>query len=506
MKPLGTFCEFKYGRSLPEKNRRGGEFPVYGSNGIVGWHDTPLTSGPTIIIGRKGSAGALQYSDKSCCPIDTTYYVDRDCTQVDLRWLFFMLQKLGLDTLNKHVAVPGLNRNDAYEKELPVPPIDEQERIAAVLAKVDELRRDRRQSLQLTEKLLQSVFINMFGDPGTNPRGWVQCSLNDLCEKIVDCPHSTPVYSDAPTNFYCVRSSDIQNGKLDLTSTRYVSETVFAERIARHEPKVGEVIYTREGGRLGYAAQIPKEKKICLGQRMMLFSAKANIASNAFLNGLLNSDSFRSKVLKLVGGGAAPRVNIKDLRAISVYRPPIEMQLRYEQFSTTLTKEEESLASSEMYLTRLFSSLQQRAFSGDLDVSRLVLDFSDDSFSASEPQSSAVKAIKPKAETQFLRAPKTIEAHLEKLDSIVGKGEAIPWSAAYFKYRILGAQSAPFSFNEVMLKAESVFDEPPPYEEIKDIILKLLDQSEGHAILNQSFDEGTDENPGRKEIIFTPVL
>lgn len=91
MEALGTFCEFKYGRSLAAKNRKGGKFPVYGSNGIVGLHDAPLTSGPTIIIGRKGSAGALQYSEKPCFPIDTTYYIDDTCTEADLKWLFFML-------------------------------------------------------------------------------------------------------------------------------------------------------------------------------------------------------------------------------------------------------------------------------------------------------------------------------------------------------------------------------------------------------------------------------
>ncbi|HWO42235.1 MAG TPA: restriction endonuclease subunit S, partial [Candidatus Eisenbacteria bacterium] len=83
---LGDVCEFKYGKSLPESAREGGQVPVFGSNGEVGRHNEALTSGPTIIIGRKGSFGEVNYSAVACWPIDTTYYVDETATDADLRW------------------------------------------------------------------------------------------------------------------------------------------------------------------------------------------------------------------------------------------------------------------------------------------------------------------------------------------------------------------------------------------------------------------------------------
>jgi type I restriction enzyme S subunit len=406
-------------------------------------------------------------------------------------------------------AIGGINRSFVDYISLPDMSIDDQHRIGAVLDKADALCRQRHESIKHTEKLLQSVFIDMFGDLKANPKGWEQVSLENLCERIVDCPHSTPIYSDSQTGFYCVRSSDIQNGKLDLTSARHVSEIVFTERIARHEPKAGEVIYTREGGRLGYAAQVTKGKKICLGQRMMLFSARENVASNAFLNGLLNSESFRNKVQSLVGGGAAPRVNIKDIRVIEVYKPPIDLQLRYEQFASVLSQEEELLANSEAHLTRLFSSIQQRAFRGDLDLSRLLLlDSLDDAPPRLLPEKAATNDGKSKGATIFLQPPEAIVLALKELDDTVSQGAPIPWSADYFKYRILGTQPTPFSFSEVMQKAESIFDEPP-YEEIKDIILQLLGKGGGRAYLSQRFDIHANaqakDASGRKEIVFEPT-
>lgn len=107
---LGEVCEFKYGKSLPEGKRAGGKIPVYGSNGIVGYHDQAITDGMTIVLGRKGSFGEINLSPVSCWSIDTTYYIDRKATDADLRWLAYQLVNLKLTELNKSAAVPGLNR------------------------------------------------------------------------------------------------------------------------------------------------------------------------------------------------------------------------------------------------------------------------------------------------------------------------------------------------------------------------------------------------------------
>ena len=163
LRSLGDICEFKYGKSLPASSRDGGEFDVYGSNGIVGTHSETITSGPTIVIGRKGSIGELNYSQKSCWPIDTTYYVDTSCTSADLRWLNHALSSLRLTEMNKSAAIPGLNRNDAYEKKLKVPSLSEQRRIAAILDKAEALRSKRREAIAKLDQLLQSVFWRCLG-------------------------------------------------------------------------------------------------------------------------------------------------------------------------------------------------------------------------------------------------------------------------------------------------------------------------------------------------------
>ncbi|MDN5855185.1 MAG: restriction endonuclease subunit S, partial [Actinomycetia bacterium] len=159
---LGEVCEFKYGKSLAAGHRDGGAYPVYGSNGVIGSHSKAVSNGPTVIIGRKGSFGEVAYSRLPCWPIDTTYYIDSTATKVDLKWLSYRLSSLGLTRLNRAAAIPGLNREDAYRQRLLIPPIEEQRRIAAILAHTDALRAKRRQVLARLDTLAQSTFHNMF--------------------------------------------------------------------------------------------------------------------------------------------------------------------------------------------------------------------------------------------------------------------------------------------------------------------------------------------------------
>ena len=96
--------------------------------------------------------------------------------------------------------------------KFPLPPLAEQRRIADVLDRAEALRAKRRAALAQLDSLTQSLFLDLFGDPATNPKGWPVTKLGALCEEVIDCPHATPMYADCLTEYPCVRSSDIQTG------------------------------------------------------------------------------------------------------------------------------------------------------------------------------------------------------------------------------------------------------------------------------------------------------
>jgi type I restriction enzyme S subunit len=132
---VGALLDFQYGKGLKASERADvGPVPVFGSNGIVGFTDEPLTVRPSIIVGRKGSAGALNLCDGPSWTTDVAYFVEAP-SFFTIRFLLTALAALDLDKLGKGVK-PGLSRSDAYEQILCVPPLAEQHRI---VAKVDEL-------------------------------------------------------------------------------------------------------------------------------------------------------------------------------------------------------------------------------------------------------------------------------------------------------------------------------------------------------------------------------
>jgi len=133
---FGQVFSLEYGDNLPANKRSNtGEYPVYGSNGIVGTHNTYFVGSPCIVVGRKGSAGALNLCLSSgCCVTDVAYYCVPPSV-FSLDYVFKLFHTLGLDSLGKGIK-PGLNRNEAYALVVAIPPLAEQHRI---VAKVDEL-------------------------------------------------------------------------------------------------------------------------------------------------------------------------------------------------------------------------------------------------------------------------------------------------------------------------------------------------------------------------------
>ncbi len=148
---LGDLVSFEYGSALRAESRTGLGFRVYGSNGVVGHHDSALVAGPGIIIGRKGSVGALHWSEDDFWPIDTTYWA-KPKVDLDLRWIREALGLTGLELLDSSTGVPGLNRYDAYERWISVPPLEEQRRIAEVLDTMDE-------TIRATERVIAKLTV-----------------------------------------------------------------------------------------------------------------------------------------------------------------------------------------------------------------------------------------------------------------------------------------------------------------------------------------------------------
>ena len=148
---IGELIALDYGRALADTVRSGEGYPVYGSSGLVGHNSKALVDGPGIVVGRKGTVGAVTWSPERFWPIDTTYYVRwLDERTTDRRWTYWTLKSLPLKRLDSSTGVPGLNRNDAYRLSVQLPPIAEQRRIGEILDTADE-------TIRSTERLIAKL-------------------------------------------------------------------------------------------------------------------------------------------------------------------------------------------------------------------------------------------------------------------------------------------------------------------------------------------------------------
>ncbi len=194
------------------------------------------------------------------------------------------------------------------------------------------------------------------------PPTWAIEPLSRVAAHIVDCPHTTPVWTDA--GVLCVRTNQVRAGSLDLSASRFVSEETYALRIERLTPRADDILYIREGGVLGVGCRIPSGLRLCMGQRLMLIRSNA-VVSAKYLELCLNSPWISDFASKMTTGGAAPRVNMSVVRAYPVPVPPFAEQHRIvakvDELMALCDQLEASLRRGESTRSRLLDALLHEA-------------------------------------------------------------------------------------------------------------------------------------------------
>ncbi|MEG4086361.1 restriction endonuclease subunit S [Microcoleus sp. POL10_C6] len=295
-------------------------------------------------------------------------FVPKD-NRVYAKFLYHWLRKnrAYLESLGNGATFKEVSKTIVSRVEILLPSLEEQKRIAEILDRAEELRSKRREAIAQLNTLNQAIFLEMFGDPLSNPNGFPIQKLGELCSRVIDCPHSTPTYATKITPYACVRSSDIQSSELVFSDVKYLELEEYKKRIERGVPQQGDVIYCREGARFGNAALLTDDTPlICLGQRMMLFRPETSKANGEFIWGYLSNPIAYHQALREVGGSASPHINIRDIRAFQIPVPPLNRQCEFAQRISAVNKLKIAHRTSLSELDVLFSSLQHRAFRGEL--------------------------------------------------------------------------------------------------------------------------------------------
>nr|WP_246454126.1 restriction endonuclease subunit S [Rhizobium soli] len=296
----------------------------------------------------------------------TEFHVVRPSPGVDAKYVFYLLW----NDKFRAVAEKGMTGSAGQKRvpadllkrlEIPLPPLDEQKRIAAILDKADLLRQKRRQAITLLDSLTQSIFQEMFGDVEA---GYPTVKLAEVTHRITDGVHQKPNYTDNGTPFISVK--DITTGRLIFEKCKFISQDDHQKYTKRCKPEKGDILYTKVGATYGRPALIDTEIEFSIYVSVALIKPDRKRIRPKFLNALMATDLVKSQANRCIKGIGVPDLHLDQIQGFRVPLPPLAKQVEFEAIVDSLELNSRLNDSSLQSLDVGFASLQHRAFSGQL--------------------------------------------------------------------------------------------------------------------------------------------
>jgi type I restriction enzyme, S subunit len=320
-----------------------------------------------ILIGMDGDFNRARWKGGRALLNQRVCRIKADESNLCDSYLYHFLPK-ALDSINekthavtvKHLSVKGIR-----DIKIPLPPLTEQKRIAAILDKADAIRQKRQQAIALADQFLRSVFLDMFGDPVTNPKGFPQGTIRDLVESA---NYGSSAKASEDTGHYpMLRMGNITyQGRLDLSDLKFID--LHDSDKDKFLVRKGDLLFNRTNSKelVGKTAVFEEDNPMAFAGYLVRIRTN-KLGNNYYLSGYLNSAHGKktlSNMSKSIVGMA--NINAQELQNIRIPLPPIELQNRFESIvketNHRLLKHEKSRCKLDI----LFASLSKKSFAGQL--------------------------------------------------------------------------------------------------------------------------------------------
>jgi len=416
-KKLGEIIKLEYGKPLSKSQRKSnGLYPVYGANGEKDRTDEYYHDKYSIIVGRKGSAGEINLTEKKFWPLDVSYFVTLDDKNYNLNFLYYLLGNLELPKLAKGVK-PGINRNEVYSIDVQIPPLPEQQRIVAILdeafAAIDTAKENAEKNLQNARELFQSVLSQAVigkltkewreeqGEEKTKsdtdlkeihlrikgrekktsrseettghgtitkalPKEWQFTSIESLFN-LIDYRGKNPPRTKNGRRL--ITAKNIKMGYLSDEPITFVSEETYRKWMVRGFPKPDDIFFVTEGHTMGFVALNTRNDDFALAQRTITLQPIVSFSTKYFFYFMM-SFYFQSLVKLNATGAAAVGMKASKFRSLPLPFPSFAEQQRIVAKLDALSAETQKLEAIYQQkladLDELKKSVLQKAFNGGL--------------------------------------------------------------------------------------------------------------------------------------------
>jgi type I restriction enzyme, S subunit len=268
---------------------------------------------------------------------------------------------------NQTTNISNLSHKRTLKLDIPLPPLAEQKRIAGILDAADALRAKRRESIEQLDTLLQSTFLDMFGDPITNPMGWDVRSIRETGSLVQIGPFGSLLHKNEYVSggVPLINPKHIANGAVWVGEYETVTEEK-ARDLDDYRLQVGDVIMGRRG-EMGRCAVITADTAGLLCGTGSLFVRRApEELGSVFLWKVLSSVSMKAHLERVAWGVTMANLNRTKIESLVVPVPPLDRQRDFAAIVECLQRQKARLQAHLAELDTLFASLQSRAFQGEL--------------------------------------------------------------------------------------------------------------------------------------------
>jgi type I restriction enzyme S subunit len=243
--------------------------------------------------------------------------------------------------------------------QVPLPPLEEQRRIAAILDSADALRVKRREVLAHLSTLTQSILAGVLSSEGSSAK----VRVGDVCTRVTDGTHQSPPWTTEGIPFLFV--SNITSGEIDFNTTRFISSETWRE-LTRNSPiECGDVLYSSVGS-YGNPVVVRTSSPFAFQRHIAHLKPKRNVLQSDFLAAQLDSRLVRNQARNAAKGIAQPTVNLSDIRQFEIQVPSLKVQNKFAELSAVIRAERGRMLLAQATETALFASMQARAFRGEL--------------------------------------------------------------------------------------------------------------------------------------------
>jgi type I restriction enzyme S subunit len=324
----------------------------------------------SVIIPRSGSVGLnhrgiLAFDSVIVSHICALEIIDDKL--VFNKFLYYYLTTIDMVKITKQTTgLDAITFEDLAQIQIPLPPLATQKRIAEILDAADALRRKDQELLKKYDELAQAIFIDMFGDPVKNEKGWEVKTIDEVATKVTDGDHLTPIRSKSGYKLLSCRN--VKNGYIDFEAgLDFVEEDEFKRMFKRCNPEKGDILVSCSGT-IGRVTQIKIDEKFVLVRSAALIKPDQNSIISTYLEYYLQTDFMQREMHKSSNTSSQANLFTGPIKALPVLIPSKNIQEKFAAKIQMLEHAKSMSLKNNGSSSNLFDSLIHKAFKGELVI------------------------------------------------------------------------------------------------------------------------------------------